>query len=987
MSDDILQQILGGIDPNTMQQMSQSVSQQMFTGMDPNMQQGLSQFYQQIFSSMDPSMLQDMSQFIEQMFSNMDLNMLQSMSQFYLQMLSNMDPDSLQDLSQFYQQIFSSMDPDSLQDMLQFSQEMFSNMDPSMIEAMFGGPGVRPERMMLGMSPHRDVADPGIQKGQTAKSSSQHTPGSSMLFRSQMFPNPTAISSSQHTPGPSMPFGSQMLPDLSGILDIYFKIFTQPELSRILVKYTNELIWQLEASEKEQLQSYLKRLEQRINVTKQYAQQLKVGHNESGGLPEHLQVYESNLAEFTPLFEELKNQYLHIKPSITILTDCLKRIKDDAESLKADLSYYVPGLTSFGSHSGGHNQIASEQNSRFPGLKEMISQFEQNVIECKQRVLLLEPDIVEFEHNLTNFKPYLQSFEEQLARFENNTRSLTFQPNLTDYKPHFKPRLSTFFESDQPLYKSPFLEPELRIEVPYAEPLNKTDSGVPYKDLIWSFTLNIPLIHIVCHIIMIVFIMQVLISVASLLFFLSCWKAVLGNSNVNSTFAFICLSTMIYVHVTMILDSADTMFTFEDIYSEFLGLDDLLDLVPDIVLAFDILALLAFALFASVPGYYCTKFVLLITTLVHLSSSLLLWQTDNYYAIVYFILTVIVVLYILCTKQATVYAIVRNFLVRVYIAFIRQVLHHILRWTRSCYSVLCSSRCHTAVVILLENILVCLLPSRVHTIHVDRLKFNDKTYPVFLLILWQFTLVLLAVLVMYSSLSYILLTMVYYSKSRKRVNKTLYFREAEEKARVKFLYHHILKCDHNGLTYNIPGHGITLKFPKGVVDQWETLVLEIGVVMYGPFTFTGDAQPISPILWLCRLDESVILKKKFEINLPHYLSTLTEDDVETHQIQYAKASHTPIANDNLTMYQYNFYPWETNFQRQFDTANYQNYGTLVTDHCCFCCLVANITPETALSTGYCLVQIESTSYINDILRNNIHFAAIFFLETCMRVSL
>ena len=46
--------------------------------------------------------------------------------------------------------------------------------------------------------------------------------------------------------------------------------------------------------------------------------------------------------------------------------------------------------------------------------------------------------------------------------------------------------------------------------------------------------------------------------------------------------------------------------------------------------------------------------------------------------------------------------------------------------------------------------------------------------------------------------------------------------------------------------------------------------IEVGVCLYGPFTFEGDCRPISPIVWLC-LQGNTDLKKPMTVTIPHVL--------------------------------------------------------------------------------------------------------------------
>ena len=104
----------------------------------------------------------------------------------------------------------------------------------------------------------------------------------------------------------------------------------------------------------------------------------------------------------------------------------------------------------------------------------------------------------------------------------------------------------------------------------------------------------------------------------------------------------------------------------------------------------------------------------------------------------------------------------------------------------------------------------------------------------------------------------------------------------------------MLEIDCDGREYTNIDHDITLRIPEGAVAEGEKVHFEVGVAMYGPFIFPENTQPISPILWLCLLEEDVELKKPFQVILPHYLTGLNEEKMKQHKIRFVKANHSEI---------------------------------------------------------------------------------------------
>ena len=184
----------------------------------------------------------------------------------------------------------------------------------------------------------------------------------------------------------------------------------------------------------------------------------------------------------------------------------------------------------------------------------------------------------------------------------------------------------------------------------------------------------------------------------------------------------------------------------------------------------------------------------------------------------------------------------------------------------------------------------------------------------------------------------------------------------------------MLECSNSGLEYTIEDHDITLRITEGAVAPAKTVHFEMGVATYGPFIFPQDTRPISPILWLCPLEKDIILGK-FQIILPHLLSELTKQQLCDHQVGFAKANHNMCTSKNDQI-EYHFNPCE--IQPLFASSGSNSYGVLVSNHCCFYCIVARQNPEVARNASYCLARIESLS-------SEIYFVASFFLKSCIKV--
>ena len=187
----------------------------------------------------------------------------------------------------------------------------------------------------------------------------------------------------------------------------------------------------------------------------------------------------------------------------------------------------------------------------------------------------------------------------------------------------------------------------------------------------------------------------------------------------------------------------------------------------------------------------------------------------------------------------------------------------------------------------------------------------------------------------------------------------------------------VFKCDSTGGTYVDDSHGISVTIPKNAIPEGQVVHFEIAVTLHGPFTFTSDKRPISPLLWICT-QERVKFKKPIEVKLPHFLTGLTKNEAPKYGVGFAKATHFTGAMKTPT---FEFKPCHT--KQQFVVDEHGTYGTLQTTHCCFLCIEANHSKEMTLRAGYCLSRVE---YRHSPSRYAIHFCATFLLDSCLNVS-
>lgn len=155
---------------------------------------------------------------------------------------------------------------------------------------------------------------------------------------------------------------------------------------------------------------------------------------------------------------------------------------------------------------------------------------------------------------------------------------------------------------------------------------------------------------------------------------------------------------------------------------------------------------------------------------------------------------------------------------------------------------------------------------------------------------------------------------------------------------------------------------------------------EIGIAMYGPFNFPKNCRPISPVVWLCILEENIELIKPFELVLPHFLNQVSKDKLHHHQLGFAKASHR-ITSDSKGIVNYNFQECES--EPILTSFNGLSFAVLKSQHFCFYCIKVKESADLAKEAGYCLTRIECHL---EPQRSEIFFCVTYLLKTCLKVN-
>ncbi|MCG8620809.1 MAG: hypothetical protein MJE68_02255, partial [Proteobacteria bacterium] len=203
-------------------------------------------------------------------------------------------------------------------------------------------------------------------------------------------------------------------------------------------------------------------------------------------------------------------------------------------------------------------------------------------------------------------------------------------------------------------------------------------------------------------------------------------------------------------------------------------------------------------------------------------------------------------------------------------------------------------------------------------------------------------------------------------------------------ANISFVDHNVLECDYSGIEYTNKKHNFSLQIPEGAIPRGEKIRFEIAIAMHGPFILPKDTHLVSPILWLCPLEENVTFNKPFQVVIPHILDKITEEKAKKYQLGFAKANHRKISYNKSGDAEYNFQPLASlECNAIFSSTNELSFGTATMSHFCYLCIAAKDTPELKSDICYCLTRAERPASAR---RHEIFFCVSYYLPTCIEVG-
>ncbi len=186
-----------------------------------------------------------------------------------------------------------------------------------------------------------------------------------------------------------------------------------------------------------------------------------------------------------------------------------------------------------------------------------------------------------------------------------------------------------------------------------------------------------------------------------------------------------------------------------------------------------------------------------------------------------------------------------------------------------------------------------------------------------------------------------------------------------------------IQCTSSGAAVHSEDHDIHINIPEGAIPPGETLSIEVGVALFGPFVFPEGTVPVSPIVWLCVTSadqQNYQFLKPVEITLPHCLDP-SSGSSSSHHLRFLKANHTFSGEGDGF---YSMLPTDGTAVFHHDEA----LGTLYTDHFCSFCIAERITEDEATAANFCMIMARPKRPQPPY---NIYFGVMFYLATCIKV--
>ena len=184
------------------------------------------------------------------------------------------------------------------------------------------------------------------------------------------------------------------------------------------------------------------------------------------------------------------------------------------------------------------------------------------------------------------------------------------------------------------------------------------------------------------------------------------------------------------------------------------------------------------------------------------------------------------------------------------------------------------------------------------------------------------------------------------------------------------------KCTNTGVKYFDKSNDFHLDIPEGAIPEGESITIDIGVALYGPFQYPEGLRPVSPVFWLCVRDKKLSqFLKPVTVTIPHFLHLENGNDIESLELSFLKGDHVM---NSQQMYQ--FQKLEGSVNMLFKPL--KKYGVLQTTHFCYLCISSKISLKLIRKAMFC-VYAAIPRVMSPREPAYVYFFVTFLLSTCL----
>ena len=183
------------------------------------------------------------------------------------------------------------------------------------------------------------------------------------------------------------------------------------------------------------------------------------------------------------------------------------------------------------------------------------------------------------------------------------------------------------------------------------------------------------------------------------------------------------------------------------------------------------------------------------------------------------------------------------------------------------------------------------------------------------------------------------------------------------------------QCTHDDRQYYDEHNDFGLEIPAGAIPEGESITIDIGVALYGPFQYPECLRPVSPVFWVCVRDQKDFqFVKPVKVTIPHCLNLESHDDIESLGLTFLKGDHEMNLQQ---MYQFQKAEGGTLFNP------HKRYGRFQTTHFCYLCISSKISRRAIQKAMFC-VYAAIPRIMSPREPAYVYFFVTFLLSTCLK---